>query len=259
MPRPCQRVVGHVREGAHQARLRLSGGTALVVRRIQGQGGRAGLIWLERQPSHNGTAEWPPYILRRLLLMIPTLLGIMLVSFVVIQFAPGGPVEQVIRPSGPGQRRGRIGARRRWRRRGGAKRRHVGLSRGAGARPRVHQRLEEQFGFDMPAYQRFGEMIWNYARFDFGTSFFSNATVVDLILQKLPVSISHSASGTRSFPTRSRSRSASARRCTRARASTPGRARSSSSPMPFRASSSPCFSSCSLRAVRSSTGSRCGA
>ncbi|WP_019996094.1 microcin C ABC transporter permease YejB [Aureimonas ureilytica] len=131
------------------------------------------------------------YILRRLALMIPTLFGIMLVSFVVIQFAPGGPVEQVIaglqgQGGGAADRLGGGG--------GGDMAAQGGETsgyRGAqGLDPEFIKRLEVQFGFDKPAYERFGEMIWNYARFDFGTSFFSNATVVDLIIQKLPVSIS---------------------------------------------------------------------
>ena len=131
------------------------------------------------------------YILRRLALMIPTLFGIMLVSFVVIQFAPGGPVEQVIaglqgQGGGAADRLGGGG--------GGDMAAQGGDTsgyRGAqGLDPEFIKRLEVQFGFDKPAYERFGEMIWNYARFDFGTSFFSNATVVDLIIQKLPVSIS---------------------------------------------------------------------
>lgn len=130
------------------------------------------------------------YILRRLLLMIPTLLGIMTVSFVVIQFAPGGPVEQVIaglqgQGGGAADRLGGGGGDM------AAQSGETSGYRGAqGLDPEFIKRLEEQFGFDKPAYQRFGEMIWNYARFDFGTSFFSNATVVDLVLQKLPVSIS---------------------------------------------------------------------
>ncbi|WP_279481061.1 microcin C ABC transporter permease YejB [Aureimonas sp. SK2] len=130
------------------------------------------------------------YILRRLLLMIPTLLGIMLVSFVVIQFAPGGPVEQVIaglqgQGGGAADRLGGGGGDM------AAQSGETSGYRGAqGLDPEFIKRLEEQFGFDKPAWQRFGEMIWNYARFDFGTSFFSNATVVDLIIQKLPVSIS---------------------------------------------------------------------
>jgi microcin C transport system permease protein len=129
------------------------------------------------------------YILRRLLLMIPTLFGIMLLSFVVIQFAPGGPVEQMIADL-TGQNGNADGLNS-----GGN---DIGINdtasgkyRGAqGLDPDLIKKLEKQFGFDKPAYQRFGEMIWNYARFDFGESFFRSETVINLIIEKMPVSIS---------------------------------------------------------------------
>jgi microcin C transport system permease protein len=140
------------------------------------------------------------YILRRILFMIPTLFGIMLVSFVVVQFAPGGPVERVIaqltgadtgatsRISGSAG--GDFGGR-------GAARGASGLDattskyRGAqGLDPEFIKKLEKQFGFDKPAYERFGIMLWNYARFDFGRSYFRDINVLDLIKEKLPVSIS---------------------------------------------------------------------
>ncbi len=137
------------------------------------------------------------YILRRLLLMIPTLFGIMAISFAVVQFAPGGPVEQVIakltgqggdatdRISGGG---GDI-ARGQDTGQGGGE-----LSskyRGAqGLDPEFIKSLEKQFGFDKPWYQRFGLMLYNYARFDFGESYFRDIPVIDLILEKMPVSIS---------------------------------------------------------------------
>lgn len=137
------------------------------------------------------------YILRRLLLMIPTLLGIMAISFVVVQFAPGGPVEQVIAKltNQGGSASDRLGG-------GGGNDLAGGNNfdpagnvnskyRGAqGLDPEFIAKLEKQFGFDKPPLTRFLEMMWNYIRFDFGESFFRNATVIDLIIDKLPVSIS---------------------------------------------------------------------
>jgi microcin C transport system permease protein len=138
------------------------------------------------------------YIIRRLLLMIPTLFGIMLVSFVVVQFAPGGPIERIIaqitgsdtgatsRISGSeggdfgnrGQPGGNVDA---------ANLRYRGAQ---GLDPEFIKQLEKQFGFDKPAYQRFFIMLWNYIRFDFGKSYFRDTTVLQLIKEKLPVSIS---------------------------------------------------------------------
>ena len=130
------------------------------------------------------------YILRRLLLMIPTLLGIMAISFAVIQFAPGGPIEQVIanitgeggtaldRVGGAGSEVGAADT-------GGSS------YRGAqGLDPQFIAQLEAQFGFDRPPLERFFKMIWDYARFDFGESYFRDITVIDLVLEKMPVSIS---------------------------------------------------------------------
>src|SRR5437016_3649751 len=140
------------------------------------------------------------YIIRRLLFMVPTLFGIMLVSFVVVQFAPGGPVERVIaqlsgsdtgatsRISGsPG---GDLGAR--GQPGGGAAIDAVSSKyRGAqGLDPEFIKSLEKQFGFDKPAHERFFLMLWNYLRFDFGKSYFRDTTVLQLIKEKLPVSIS---------------------------------------------------------------------
>jgi microcin C transport system permease protein len=140
------------------------------------------------------------YIVRRILFMIPTIFGIMLVSFVVVQFAPGGPVERVIaqlsgtdtgatsRISGsPG---GDFGARGQMQ--GGGQLDAVNSKyRGAqGLDPEFIKSLEKQFGFDKPAYQRFFLMLWNYLRFDFGKSYFRDVSVLQLIKEKLPVSIS---------------------------------------------------------------------
>jgi len=133
------------------------------------------------------------YVLRRLLLMIPTLVGIMLVNFAVIQFAPGGPVEQVIAQLQDG-----AGATDRFTGGGG----DAGGSASAGASaasdyrgaqgldPEFIAELERQFGFDRPPVERFLLMMWNYARFDFGESYFRSISVTDLILEKMPVSVS---------------------------------------------------------------------
>jgi len=139
------------------------------------------------------------YIIRRILFMIPTLLGIMLVSFVVVQFAPGGPVERVIaqlsgsdtgatsRISGGGGDFANRGLAQ-----SGAQADAVSSKyRGAqGLDPDFIKKLEAQFGFDKPAYERFGLMLWNYARFDFGKSYFRDVSVMQLIREKLPVSMS---------------------------------------------------------------------
>ena len=135
------------------------------------------------------------YILRRILLMVPTLFGIMAISFAVIQFAPGGPVEQVIaRLQGQGDSGDRLsggGGDA-----GGANTFEAGgefSSRYRGAQgldPEFIAKLEKQFGFDKPPLQRFFGMLWDYLRFDFGESFFRKISVLDLILEKMPVSIS---------------------------------------------------------------------
>ena len=131
--------------------------------------------------------------------MIPTILGIMLVSFAIVQFAPGGPVERVIaqltgsdvaataRIGGGAGEAARAG--------GGAAAGAAGdvssKYRGAqGLDPEFIKSLEKQFGFDKPAHERFALMLWNYIRFDFGTSYFRDISVLELIAEKLPVSIS---------------------------------------------------------------------
>ena len=123
--------------------------------------------------------------------MIPTLFGIMAISFIVIQFAPGGPVEQVIAKitgqggagdfiSGGGGDSGFDNAN-------GADSKYRGAQ---GLDPEFIKKLEEQFGFDKPPLERFGKMLWDYIRFDFGESYFRDISVIDLILEKMPVSIS---------------------------------------------------------------------
>ena len=138
------------------------------------------------------------YILRRVLLMIPTMIGIMAISFLVVQFAPGGPVEKIIaqlqgtdvsataaiggggggdfqgvqQPGGGG---------------GDLNSRYVGAQ---GLDPEFIASLEKQFGFDKRAIERCGLMLWNYFRFEFGESYFRDISVIDLIIEKMPVSIS---------------------------------------------------------------------
>lgn len=121
------------------------------------------------------------YILRRLLLVIPTLVMILLVNFVIVQAAPGGPVEQAIaRLQGIGG--GGIGAS------GDTMSRGSRASRGLD--PQLIKDIEKQYGFDKPAHERLWLMLKSYARLDFGKSFFRGATVTDLILDKMPVTIS---------------------------------------------------------------------
>ena len=121
------------------------------------------------------------YILKRLLLMIPTLFGVMLLTFVVTQFVPGGPVEQLIHQlQTQGQKNGSEAS--------GASQR---LYRGnAGLDKEKLDELKALYGFDKPAYQRFFTMIGNYIRFDLGDSYYHQQSVIDLIISKLPVSIS---------------------------------------------------------------------
>ena len=140
------------------------------------------------------------YIIRRILFMVPTLFGIMLVSFVVVQFAPGGPVERVIAQvtgsdtgassrigGSPG---GDFGARGQPQG-GSAVDAVTSKYRGAqGLDPEFIKKLEQQFGFDKPAHERFFLMLWNYIRFDFGKSYFRDVSVLQLVKEKLPVSIS---------------------------------------------------------------------
>ncbi|WP_299599839.1 microcin C ABC transporter permease YejB [uncultured Tateyamaria sp.] len=132
-----------------------------------------------------------PYILRRLLLVIPTLLGILLVNFTLTQFVPGGPVEQAIaRAQGGGDVFGGFAGGNNDA--GADELNTASDSTYVGARglpPEFIAELEREFGFDKPPIQRFLNMIWNYARFDFGDSYFRSISVVDLIIEKLPVSI----------------------------------------------------------------------
>ncbi|MBP0494669.1 microcin C ABC transporter permease YejB [Pararoseomonas indoligenes] len=138
------------------------------------------------------------YLLRRLLLLVPTLFGIILINFAVTQFAPGGPVEQMIAElRGQGDTSlGRLTGE------GGGETRQPRPQEGSGEGPRAAYRgargldpavvaeIEKTFGFDKPATTRFWEMLGSYLRFDFGQSLFRGRPVLDLILERLPVSIS---------------------------------------------------------------------
>jgi len=127
------------------------------------------------------------YIARRLLLMIPTLLGIMLINFTLIQFVPGGPIETIIaQMESETNATTRISG-------GGSEVSANSDSKYQGARGLPEdfiKDLEKQFGFDKPAYQRFYIMMKNYLSFDFGESYFRSISVKDLIVEKMPVSIS---------------------------------------------------------------------
>jgi microcin C transport system permease protein len=136
------------------------------------------------------------YLIKRLLLIIPTLLGVLTLTFLLTQFAPGGPVERIMaqitgadagataRFGGGG---GDVG--------GGAQ---VGPGGDGGSRYRGSQGLDQkfvdelkkQFGFDKPWYERYGKLVWDFARFDFGRSYYRDVTVIELIKEKLPVSVS---------------------------------------------------------------------
>lgn len=133
------------------------------------------------------------YILRRLLLIVPTLIGIMVINFTLTQFVPGGPIEQVLaKLEGGGDVMERLGgsgdagADQDIGTAGGGDDKYIGAR---GLPPEFIAQLEKEFGFDKPPLQRFLDMMWNYARFDFGQSYFRSVSVVDLVIEKLPVSI----------------------------------------------------------------------
>ena len=129
------------------------------------------------------------YILRRLLLIPLTLFGMLLLNFAIIQFAPGGPVEQLIgEGDATGRISGNVGSELQTDQGNGDDRTPYRGSRGLD--PELIAQLEAQFGFDKPAHQRFFIMLGDYLRFDFGDSFFRGRPVIDLVIEKLPVSIS---------------------------------------------------------------------
>ena len=140
------------------------------------------------------------YLVRRLLLIIPTLFGIMVINFVVVQFVPGGPVEQMIaeltgdnvdvtaRVSGTATGETQTGQTKTTSGKDvGATSRYRGAQ---GLPPELIKDIEQRFGLDKPAHERFLLMMGNYIRFDFGDSFFQDKSVVQLVIDKMPVSIS---------------------------------------------------------------------
>jgi microcin C transport system permease protein len=129
------------------------------------------------------------YILRRLLLVIPTLLGIMIVNFTLVQFVPGGPIQQILAQlegrgdvfeSFAGGGSETLGA---------TEASQSGYIGARGLPPAFIREIEVQFGFDKPPLERFLNMMWDYVRFDFGQSWFRSRSVVDLVIEKMPVSI----------------------------------------------------------------------
>jgi microcin C transport system permease protein len=137
------------------------------------------------------------YIIRRLLFIVPTLFGIMVINFLIVQAAPGGPIEQIVaklqgtsveataRISGSG---GDVQNAQAMHPRSEAV--NSSYPGAAGVDPELIAELEHQFGFDEPMYKRFFKMIWNYARFDFGKSYFRDETVFHAVVSRMPVSVS---------------------------------------------------------------------
>ena len=122
------------------------------------------------------------YILKRLLLIIPTLFFILLINFVVIQIAPGGPVEQAIQQAEAFQGMGATGGET-----AHSKSNYQGAK---GLSEEMVEKIKAQYGFDRPAHERFWSMLKSYASFDFGTSFFKDKPVTQLLWEKMPVSLS---------------------------------------------------------------------
>lgn len=150
-------------------------------------------IFLKREPD-----SMTDYIIRRLILLIPTLFGIIVINFIIIQFTPGGPIERIIAKysfgsvdpmdrssgksaSGPKGQGGIVNQS------GGPKGIYIGSE---ALNPAIIEELEVQFGFDKPVYVRFFKMVWDYLRFDFGKSYYRNETVLNILVEKLPVSLS---------------------------------------------------------------------
>jgi microcin C transport system permease protein len=150
------------------------------------------MTWPRRRAFSFPAVEMLAYIVRRILLMVPTIFGILLISFIIVQFAPGGPVERILAQlqgletnatanftGGADMRAG-----------GGGAAEYGSRYRGAqGLDPKFIAELNKQFGFDKPAPERFWIMVKNYFCFDFGKSYFRDTSVLELIKEKLPLGI----------------------------------------------------------------------
>lgn len=127
------------------------------------------------------------YILRRLFLIIPTLIGILTINFIIIQAAPGGPVEQTLAHMQGMANSAIPGSSAAGDMASGSE---GGYRAGRGLDDRLVKEIEALYGFDKPAWERYLQMVGNYLTFDFGKSFYSDKPVTDLIIEKLPVSLS---------------------------------------------------------------------
>ncbi len=169
-------LLGQVRASADRADLAVP---LLVGRHLVGRPEEAGGAVARGVPVSGMAA----YVLRRLLLMVPTLIGIVTVSFVIIQFVPGGPIEQLAAKvagtqlSATATIGGDTGA-------GG------GLMPTGELEPEMVAQLEKLYGFDRPVHERYFKMLWDFARLDFGNSYFQDRPVIGMIAERLPVSIS---------------------------------------------------------------------
>ena len=123
------------------------------------------------------------YVLRRLLLMVPTLIGIVTVSFIIIQFVPGGPIEQPAAKVAGANLSATATI-------GGGVGDAGGLLPTGELEPEMVAELEKLYGFDRPVHERYAKMLWDFARFDFGNSYYQDRPVIDMIWERLPVSVS---------------------------------------------------------------------
>ena len=126
------------------------------------------------------------YILKRLLLIIPTLFFILLINFVVVQIAPGGPIEQAIQQAEDFQGLGGISGAEV----ASASGKALSYQGARGLSPEMVEKIKLQYGFDKPAYERFWIMLKGYLTFDFGSSFFKDKPVTQLLWEKMPVTVS---------------------------------------------------------------------